>query len=207
MTDVTNQLADRIYNHFKNGYEGDYREEEHCKLLIDVMMDKNKGTVGSFCIVAMICERTFYNWVTVHELFRNIYHFSKLLAREQWERDGRELRDADYPMGTINYSFEYWKMMGWSRFGISKVSKIKIAIKDDASPQELYQQILKQATEGDYTASEFKQLMEAVNIGLNVHRDCELQNQIDELKSALSVMEQNTGVQNPFTNKGTAQKD
>lgn len=204
MSQVTSHSVDNIYDHFKQNKQDLYDEERHCKLLINSMMDRNKGTVGSFCIGAMICEKTFYNWIAAHELFRNLYYFSKLLAREQWEKEGRDLRDADYPMGTINYSFEYWKMMGWSRFGISKVSKIKIAIKEDSSPTQLYQQILQQATEGDFTASEFKQLMEAVNIGLRVQETGELQNQIDELKSALSVMEQNTGVQNPFTNKGTA---
>jgi hypothetical protein len=46
--------------------------------------------------------------------------------------------------------------------------------------------------------------MEAVNVGLNVHQVFELQKQIDELKSDLSVVRENTGVQNPFTNKGIA---
>lgn len=204
MREDRSELVDKIYKHFKSGGECKYDEEKHCRMLIQVMMNPNKGTVSSYCVDAMICPKTFHNWVARYPLFENLYHFSKMLAREQWEDEGRALRDADYPMGTINYSFEYWKMMGWSRFGISKVSKIKIEVTDKPSPSELYYQIIKQAKEGDYTAGEFKQLMEAVNVGVNIHQLSELQNQIDELKSALLVMEQNTGVQNPFTDKGIA---
>lgn len=196
--------ADRIYNHFKNGKGTYYDEAYHCKLLIETMLNPLKGTISSFCVQAMVCEKTFGNWVNAHPLFAAIYSFSKMLAREEWEKEGQRIRDFDFPMGTMNYSFEHWKMMGWSRFGISKVSKIKLSVPKDASPMQLYQQILLQATEGDFTAPEFKQLMEAVNIGLNVNQTIELQRQIDELKSALITMEQNSNVQNPFTNKGTA---
>ncbi len=200
---MSENAVDKIYEHFKNKKTENYEEEKHCKMLIEIMMDAQKGTVSAFCIKAMVCERTFQHWISRHELFRNLYYFSKMLAREQWEREGRALRDADYPMGVINYSFEYWKMMGWSRFGISKVSKLKLAIKEGATPAELYNSILLQATEGDFTASEFKQLMEAVNVGINVYQLSELQKQIDELKSGLAVMEQNTNVKNSFAAKGT----
>jgi hypothetical protein len=202
--DFEEDKAEKIYNHFKRGRHSSFKEKEHCQLLIRVMMDRNRGTMSAFCVAATIDEQTFYNWINKHEMFRNIYFFSKMLARENWEHDGRALRDADFPMGTVNYSFEYWKMIGWSRFGISKNSRIKMNLKSDDSPAQHYAAILKQACDGDFTASEFKQLMEAVNVGINVHQVFELQKQIDELKSALVTMEQNAGVQNPFSNKGTS---
>jgi hypothetical protein len=155
----------------------------------------------------MITEQTFYNWVNNYPIFGTLYYFTKMIAREIWEEEGRELRDRDYPMGVINYAFEHWKLMGWSKFGVSKNNRIKLKLNPENSPASHYQAILRQAADGDFTASEFKQLMEAVNVGLNVHQTFELQKQIDELKSDLSTMSDNTNGHNPSTNKGIAQKD
>jgi hypothetical protein len=199
--------ADKIYQHFKSGRHTLYKEEEHCKMLIKVMLDPDRGTYGSFCVEAMVADATFYQWVNVHPLFRNLYYFCKLIARELWEKEGRRIRDTEYPMGTINYAFEHWKLLGWSRFGISKNARIKLALNPEDTPAQHYAAILKQAAEGDFTAAEFKQLMEAVNVGLNVHQVFELQKQIDELKSDLSTLTVNSNVQNPFTNKGIEKKD
>jgi len=194
--------VDTVYKHFRYKCTQKYREEEHCKLLIKVMMDPDNGCVSVFCIKAMIAETTFLAWVRNHELFRNLYHFSKMVAKQLWYEEGRKIKDKEYQIGTMNYEFEHWKLMGWAKFGISKNSKIKINVDADASPTQLYADILRQASEGDFTAAEFKQLMEAVNVGLNVHQNFELQKQIDELKSDLSIVKENTGVENPFTNKG-----
>ena len=202
-------FADKVYRHFKKGAgpgrgNTPYEEEMHCKMLIEVMCDENKGTVGSFCVKAFIGETTFNRWVKEHELFREIYSYSKMIARELWEEQGRILKNREYPMGIVDYSFEHWKMIGWQRFGVSRTSRLKLNLKSEDSPLEHYKQIIMQANEGDFTASEFKQLMESVNVGLNVHNSSELQKQIDELKSDLDTMTMNANVQNPFTNKGIA---
>jgi hypothetical protein len=153
----------------------------------------------------MVSEKTFVNWVNAHPLFCDLYWFTKMIAREIWEEEGRRIKDAEYQMGTINYVFEHWKMIGWERFGVSKNARIKLNIQPTDSPAKHYESILKHAADGDFTASEFKQLMEAVNVGLNVHQVFELQKQIDELKSDLIVVTANTNVQNPFANKGITQ--
>lgn len=198
------QVIDEIFNYFKKNKESKhYDEEKHCKLIVEIMMDKDQGTIGAFCIQAMIVESTFYEWVNKYELFRDLYCYGKLIARQVWEKEGRRLRDQEYPMGVINYAFEHWKMIGWSRFGIGKNSRIKLNLNPNGTPLEHYQQVIKQASEGDFTASEIKQLMEAVNVGLNTHEKIELQKQIDELKNDLATMSANQNVQNPFTNKGS----
>ena len=127
-----------------------------------------------------------------------------MVAFALWEEQGQILKNREYPMGVVTYDFEHWKMIGWTRFGISKNSRIKLELDSKGTPAEHYASILKQASEGDFTASEFKQLMEAVNVGLNVHQVFELQKQIDELKSDLTIMTANSNVQNPNTNKGIA---
>lgn len=204
---ISNDKIEIIYQHFKNGNDKHYNEERHCKMLLKIMMHPDKGTVGAFCVEAFIDDKTFYKWVNKHPLFSDIYCYSKLVARQEWEREGRAIRDEEFPMGVVNYKFEHWKMIGWSRFGIGKNSRIKLNLNPNDSPLQHYQQVLRQASQGEFTASEIKQLMEAVNVGLNTHEKLELQKQIDELKADLALMQANQNVQNPFANKGTAQKD
>jgi hypothetical protein len=202
-----NLNVDEVYNHFKKKRNLRFNEEQHCKLLIKIMMDREKGCHTFFCVEAMICERTFYNWVREHSVFCSLFYFCKMIAKQLWYKEGQVIRDREYQMGTINYEMEHWKLMGWAKFGISRNSRLRINVTATDSPAKHYQSILLQAAEGDFTANEFKQLMEAVNVGLNVHQVFELQKQIDELKSDLSIVTANTNVENPFTNKGIAQKD
>lgn len=204
MTDINSLTVDGIYNHFKKRRNEKYDEELHCKLLIKTMLNPNKGRVGSFCVEAMISDKTFQNWVRNKPLFGSLYYFSRMVAQELWEEEGRRIKDTEYQIGTINYAFEHWKMIGWTRFGISRNSRLKLNLNPEESPAKHYAAILTQAADGDFTASEFKQLMEAVNVGLNVHQVYELQKQIDELKSDMVIMAANTNVHNPFSDKGTA---
>ena len=190
-----------IYEFFKNGGNNRYNEEVHCKLLIKVMLNPKQGRIGSFCKIAKITDKTFYIWVQQHLLFAEIYFYCKILARETWEQEGYELKDQVYPIGTVNYAFEHWKMMGWTRFGISKNSRIKLNLDPAATPLDHYRQVLIQAADGDFTAAEIKQLMEAVNVGLNTHQAIELQKQIDSLKSDLSIMNMNSNAANTIPDK------
>jgi hypothetical protein len=184
-----------IYDHFKNKKDKYYDEKAHCQLLIEVMLNPNKGTVPAFCVIARIAEVTFWEWVRKHQIFSDIYSFSKMIARELWEEEGRRIRDSEFPLGTVNYSFEHWKMMG-----ISKNSRIKVEVNENAEPKDLYKAILKQAQSGDFTAAEFKQLMESVNVGVNIHKLFDLQRQVDELTENLKIMSKNQNGHNPVTN-------
>ena len=91
--------------------------------------------------------------------------------------------------------------MGWSRFGISKNSRIILNLDPKGNTSTHYSQLLLQASEGDFTAAEIKQLMEAVNVGLNTHQVFELQKEIDQLKSDLLTMMNNTNGNDTITNK------
>lgn len=182
-----------------------YDEEIHPKLILKMMLEKCR--LSAFCCEALVTETTVYNWVAKHELFATCYAMGKAFARENWEKEGERIRDRELPIGVVDYAYEHWKMMGWSRFGISKNSRIKLELDPEASPLVHYGQLLKQAADGAFTASEIKQLMEAINVGLNVHQSFELQRQIDELKSNLDIMNTNSNGNNSSTAKGIAQKD
>jgi hypothetical protein len=189
------------YRRLKKGVSP-YNEEEHCPLLMKIMANNERGTVSAFCVQAFVGEDTFYNWLKRHELFRMCYMFGKMLARENWEDEGRRIRSLEVPMGTVSHEFEYWRMIGWSRFGVGKNSRIRLDLDPKGSPNDHYSQLLRQAAEGDFTAGEIKQLMEAVNVGLNAHQVFQLQGQIDELKSDLAKMSENRDVKNSFAAPG-----
>ena len=193
--------TDAIYEQIKKG-PAQFNPEVHCPLILKVMA--NEGRVSAFCMKAMCSESGFYKWVQKHEFFRECYAIGKILAREIWEIEGIELRDREMPIGMIDHAYDHWKMIGWSRFGISRNSRIKINLDANGTPLDHYKQVLKQASEGDFTASEIKQLMEAVNVGLNTHQVFELQKEIDQLKSDLLLMAENSNVKNSVTNTRVA---
>jgi len=179
-----------------------FDEEAHCPLILKIMLQKGRYT--AFCTEVHICETTFYEWVKDFPIFRECYELGKMFAREEWEIEGYKLREEVTPVGMVNHKFDHWKMMGWSRFGISKNSRIKLDLDPTGNPSKHYSQLLLQAANGDFTASEIKQLMEAVNIGLRTHQVFELQKEIDQLKSDLATMLTNNNGNHTVSNKGPA---
>lgn len=197
-----------IYEGFKKKAHA-FDEEKHCKMIIDVMADPHKGRVSSFCVEAMICETTFYNWCKKSELFKKCYSFGKQVAREIWEELGREIANEEGIPGTQNHKFEWWRQVGWVRFGVGKCSRLRLEIDHKADPNTQYQQLLEQATDGDFTAGEIKQLMESINVGLRAHELIALQNQVKELKADLELMRANSQSygNSASTVKGTEKED
>jgi len=131
-----------IYQKMKAG-KTKFIEEVHCPLIIDIMADKEKGRYSRFCVEVGISEDTFYNWLKQNVLFQFCYSLGKMYARENWETEGRELKDEVCLPGTSNYKFEYWRMIGWSKFGIGKNSRIRLDLDPKDSPDQHYSQLLK----------------------------------------------------------------
>lgn len=183
--------AKELYKEIK-GRPTKYDEEIHCPLILQVLSDSEKGALSAFCVEAKISERTFYKWLHTHQLFEECYSLGKMFARENWEKDGRAIRDETLLPGVISHRFEHWRMIGWARFGIGKVSKIRLGLEPEATPNEHYHQLIKQASDGDFTASEIKQLMEAINVGLNAHQVFKLQEEINQIKKDFEIMRTNS---------------
>jgi hypothetical protein len=198
--------AEAIYKKLKDNPNG-FNEELHCPMVIRIMCNKDKGTISAFCAEALISNRTFFKWVAKSQIFEECYLLAKMFSQENWEEEGRQLRNRILEKGESDHSFEYWRMVGWSRFGIGKNSRIRLDLNPEDSPNMHYSQLLKQAASGDFTAGEIKQLMEAINVGLNAHQVFALQKEIDELKSNVEKINTNKDAHNTFTNKGIAQKD
>lgn len=198
--------GEAIYKRLRAG-PTKYIEEIHCPMLLNILGDPNLGTMSAFCVRAYISEKTFHRWVKRDEFFAEVYGIARLFAKEIWEEEGRQLKDHQSLPGTQDCRFELWRSQGWARFGIGKNSRIRLDLDPEATPIEHYKQLIKQAGEGDFTAGEFKQLIEGINVGLSAHQVFAMQKEIDQLKSDLNTMAENSNVQNSFTNKGIAQKD
>jgi len=182
-------------------------EKKHSMMLFDVFANPNKGSVSAFCIEAGISDSSFYRWLDKNETFKECYGLAKMYCRENWEEEGRTISEEVNMPGTSNHKFERWRMLGWIKFGIGKNSRIRLNLDPNSTPNEHYGQLLKQAAEGDFTAGEIKQLMEAVNVGLNTHQVFKLQKEIDQLKFDLTIMNENSNEHNPVSDKGITKKD
>lgn len=188
--------AEKLYQLIKKG-PVKYKEEIHCPMILGVMAHSEKGTVASFCREARISDGTFYNWLKDNDLFVECYALGKVFARAAWEDEGRELRNEIVMPGAISFKFEHWRMMGWANYGIGKTMRIRLKLDPEATPDKHYSQLIRQASEGDFTSGEIKQLMEAINVGLNTHQVFALQKEIDQLKSDLATMVENSNGHNP----------
>jgi hypothetical protein len=168
-----------------------YSEEVHCPMILEVMSDPNKATVAAFCVQAGIGDSTFYRWLKAYPMFEECYAYGKMQARYNWEREGELLGDLEFK--EVGCKYELWRLKGWSQFGIGKNSRIRVDLKQGGTPAEHYHDLLRHANSGDFTAGEIKQLMEAINVGLNAHQAFEMQAQLDALKKDLEKMESRTG--------------
>ena len=189
--------AEKVYMHLRKGGTK-YVEAEHCPLILNIMGNDAKGTVSAFCVEARISDTTFYAWCLRHKIFNECYRLGIMMSRENWENEGRS--GKNYAPGEWN--IEYWRMIGWSRFGVGKNSRIRLDLKKGGTPNDHYNQLIQQASNGDFTAGEIKQLMEAINIGLRSHEVFELQKEINALQDDLVKLDKASHGNNISPDKG-----
>jgi hypothetical protein len=160
-----------------------YKEEVHCPLVIDVM--NNEGTMSDFCRKIGISDREFYRWALRHPIFDKCYQVGKMISKSNWEEEGRKGK------GDPNFNLEHWRITGSSRYGIGKTNRIRVNIDHNANPFIQYQQLIQQANGEDFTASELKQLMECINVGVRAYESFKIQEEVNKMKDDLSRMRVN----------------
>lgn len=174
---------EELYNKTRDG-RIKYDEERHCKLVLKEII--RTGRVSAFCVAALVSEISFWSWVKKYPKFAAAYGLAKVFAQEGWENE---------PFA--NAGNEDWDRKEWlgrgSRYFAQNKEKIVVKVDEDATPWEHYQQIMKQAGSGDFTASEIKQLMESINVGTRVFESFKLQKEVDKMKEDLSEMSQRSG--------------
>ncbi len=154
-------------------------------MILEAMIH-GKG-ISTFCSNAMVSDSTFWNWTNKHPIFEECYRIGAQIARELWELEGEEGQSNE------DFNFEHWRTIGQARFGLGRTARVRFGVEYEASPYEQYKQLVRQASHGDFSAAEVKQLMESVNVGCKVYETYEMQKQIDEMKADLVKMEQNRG--------------
>lgn len=170
--------AKKLYKEIKRGAIK-FDEEVHCTMLL--MCFDNDGTRTSFCKDARISDGLFSKWCKIHPVFNDCYQVAKAIGKANWEKEG------DKRHGDSDFDMSYWKMKGNVRYNPTK-ARIKLEVNPEASPFTQYKQICSQAADGAYTASEIKQLMESINVGIRAYESEELQKRIDELTEDLEKM-------------------
>jgi hypothetical protein len=195
--------AQELYENIKQG-KIKFDEAKHCVKLLEIMADPRKARLSAFCTEVGVSDQTFYNWMKKSDILTECYALGKIISREHWEKEGEAVKEEVTMPGTSNYKFEHWKLIGWSRFGVGKNSRVRLDLNPNDTPDKHYSQLIAQAGNGDFTTSEIKQLMEAINVGLTTQQVIRLQEEINQLKSDLVTMNENTNGHNSITTKGIA---
>ena len=199
--------AEKAYESIKRrlGCKQDkFEEEAHSKLIMEIMLDPNRGTVAAFCREAVISSSTFYAWCKKSPIFNECYRAGQMIAQANWEEDGHNNQNE------LDFNFDYWKSVGAQRFGIGRTNRVRLDVDKNSNPYEQYQQLIEQATYGDFDSAQIKQLMESINVGRAAFEAFKLQGELDEIKESFKLMEVNRNAHNtiPITsaekaNKGT----
>lgn len=162
-----------------------YYEEIHCIMMLEIY--PHAGRVSAFCAEACIGETMLWKWLNTYPLFKECYELAKVFAREYWEQEYIDNKDDE------TWDKKYWMQRG-SRYSAKESgTKIVLDVDENSNPWEQYAQIIKQAKNGNFSASEIKQLMESVNIGTRVHESFKLQQEVDKMKDDLMLMANRNG--------------
>lgn len=164
--------AKKLYLQFKRG-ERDYSEEIHCPMVLDVM--NREGTMTAFCRKAQISDGLFYKWIKAHPLFAECYAYGKVLSKCNWEEEGEKGKDEEY------FNFDYWRITGAQRYGVGK-NRVRMGVNPASTPYQQYQELVESANSEEFNASEIKQLMESINVGIRAFESFKLQEEVDKIK-------------------------
>jgi len=159
-----------------------FNEEFHCPEVIRIIGERGK-TVAAFCDEMEISDDTFYRWVATSKIFRECYRHAAMKAFSKWQEEGEEGK------AEFEFNVNYWIKKGTQRFGAFMKPKIFVNVKHDANPLEQYRDVMRQASIGDFTSDELKQVLEAINSGTRAYETVYLQDQIDLLRQ--DVIESN----------------
>lgn len=193
--------AKELYRELKNWRKQRrqiYNEKVHCPLVLEIM--SKYGTMTEFCVQAKISDALFYKWTMKFPLFNDCYLLGKMISKANWEREGR-LNE-----GNEDFDHQAWRFKGATRYGYGR-NRVKLFVDHEADPYTQYKQLIKQASTGEFSASELKQIMESINVGRGAFETFELQSDINDMKNDLVKMKSHTDEHNSRTVKTIEEAD
>lgn len=173
------------YKEVKRNKSLEYKEEIHCPMMFETVA--RTGRLNTFCEKSMVSKRTVYNWWRTKTALKECYDLAQIIARENWEREVEDNQDNE------EWNYREWEKRGERIFGLTAAAKVILELDEKGNPWEHYQQIMKQASHGAFTATEIKLLMEALNVGTKVFETFKLQEEVDKMQEELKIMEQRNG--------------
>lgn len=188
--------AKSLYLQFKRG-ERAYNEEIHCPMILEVM--NNEGTATAFMRKAQISDTLFYKWTKKHKLFRECYAYGKILSRDNWDKEGDLGKNEEF------FNFDLWRLTGSMRYGVGK-NRVRMGIDPKANPYKQYQQLVELANSEEFNASEVKQLMESINVGIRAFESFQLQEEVNKVKDDVKQLRLRDG-NNTITIENAAKTD
>ena len=162
-----------------------YSPAIHCPMVLSVIAKTGRDT--AFCLEAGLSMQSFHHWLATFPLFKEHYGIGLIYAKETWEREYEERKDDE------DFNKKEWLERGNRIFKLSSTTKLHLNIKPNSNPYEQYQQIMSQATSGEFTATEIKLLMESINVGTRVYESFQLQQEVDKMKDDLTLMASRNG--------------
>jgi len=170
--------AKKLYLQFKKGDRA-YKEEIHCPMILEVM--NTAGTMTAFCMKAQISDALFYKWTSKYKVFARCYAFGKILSKANWEQEGEDGKEEEF------FNFDYWRLTGAQRYGVGK-NRVRFGIEAKSNPYEQYKQLVDLANSEEFSASEIKQLMESINVGIRAYESFKMQAEVDKVKEDVKRM-------------------
>ena len=170
--------AKALYLQIKKGGNR-YQEDIHCPMVLDVM--NTDGTMTAFCRKAIISRTSFYNWCKKHKTFRECYEMGMIYSKYNWEEEGERGKDEEF------FNFDHWRLTGAMRYGIGK-NRVRMGVDPKSNPYQQYQELVTLANSEEFNASEIKQLMESINVGIRAHESYKMQEELDKIKEDVTRM-------------------
>jgi hypothetical protein len=170
--------AKKIYLQIKGGGTK-YKEEVHCPMILTVMNEE--GTMTAFCKKAGIGKSAFYRWIGKYKHFRECYDMGMVFSRDNWEHEGELGKHEEF------FNFDHWRLTGAMRYGVGK-NRVRIGINPKSNPYKQYQELVALANTEEFNASEIKQLMESINVGIRAFETFKMQEQLDIIKDDVARM-------------------
>jgi len=172
---VSRTLAKEIYQKVKKKTYSKYNEEAHCLSLLEVFGSKYPFQ-SEFCRINHISSDTFRYWCKKHKNFRECHKIGLEIAHSNWVHEGEDCKDIE----EFNYGF--WKHKGKVLFQIGENRRLRLNVKKEDTPYQQYKSIMASASEGEFTATELKQIMESVMVGARAYESDELAKRIGEME-------------------------
>lgn len=178
--------AVEVYAKLKKKDYGRYNEEDHCVMLLEVM-HSNKPFMSEFCRRAVIDRTTAFRWAKKHAVFRRCHDYGIEVSHANWLTEAEDMKDNE------EFNMEYWKLKGSILFQLHQSRRLKVRVNKADTPFQQYQSIMEGASDGEYTATEIKQLMESINVGIRAYESDVLAKRIDEIEEDAKRMGEHSG--------------